>query len=379
MIPLTVPNISSNAWKYIKECLDTGWVSSAGEYVTKFENMLADYCQVDYAVATVNGTSAIHIALLLAGVERDHYVIVPNLTFVASVNPISYLGAKPILIDVDPKTWQMDLPLLEKFLEQKAVTNGGKLVLKQDGKEIKAIMPVHILGNTGDIDTLLSISKKYNVKIIEDASESLGTRYKGKHTGTFGEMGCLSFNGNKIITTGGGGMILTNDKALAKKAKHLTTQAKIKEDEYFHDEVGFNYRLVNLLAALGVSQMEDLDDFVRRKSEIASFYRDTLINVGDISFQELLPMAQSNNWLFTIKTSKRKELQKYLQVQKILTRPFWVPMNQLPMYCNDHYVTISDESAKVYNDCLSLPCSTSISEDELQQVSKAIKSFFAAN
>ena len=376
MIPLTVPQISKSAWKYVKECLDTGWISSAGTYVTQFENRVAEYCGAKYAIATVNGTSAIHIALQLIGVGRDHYVIAPNLTFVASVNPIVYAGGRPILIDIDPQTWQMDLDLLEKFLNAETDLQQGKLILRKDGREIKAILPVHVLGNAGDITRLLKIAKTYGLKVVEDASESLGTKYKGKHTGTFGEMGCLSFNGNKIITTGGGGMIITNNRELALRAKHLTTQAKVSENEYYHDEVGYNYRLVNLLAALGVSQMEDLEGFVKAKGEIALFYRDSLAKIGDISFQEISKDIECNNWLFTIKTSKRRELANHLMKAKIITRPFWVPMNQLPMYANERYVNNSDQSAKVYDASLSLPCSSGITRKELREVVKEIKLFF---
>lgn len=376
MIPLTIPKLSPSAWKYVKECIDTGWVSSAGKYVNNFEQKVADYCGSTYAIATVNGTSAIHMALLISGVSRDQYVIVPNLTFVASVNPILYLGASPILIDIDPYTWQMDLGLLEKFLKMKTLLKKGILTLREDGKQIKVIMPVHVLGNAGDMTRLKTIARKYGLKIVEDASESLGTKFKGKHTGTFGEIGCLSFNGNKIITTGGGGMIITNNKAIAKKAKHLTTQAKVNEDEYFHDEVGYNYRLVNVLAAIGVSQMEDLDTFIKSKCKIASFYRQSLKGIGDIKFQEITKEVQCNNWLFTIQTSRRKDLQEHLKKKEIITRPFWVPMNQLPMYSKGLYVSENDYSAKIYETSLSLPCSSGISKRELVKVVKEIKLFF---
>jgi perosamine synthetase len=217
VIPLSVPNIAGNEWKYVKDCLDTGWISSVGAYVTQFEQMVAQFAGAKFGVATVNGTAALHISLLLSGVKRDDYVILPNLTFVASANSIKYLGADPLLIDADPDYWQMDLDLLEEFLENETDEKNGELIYIQDGRRIAAIMPVHILGNMGDMDRFNAILKKYPLPVVEDATEALGTSYKGKHAGTFSPLGCFSFNGNKIISTGGGGVIVTDDEALAKK------------------------------------------------------------------------------------------------------------------------------------------------------------------
>ena len=222
MIPLSVPNIAGNEWKYVKDCLDTGWISSVGSYVTKFEQMVADFAGAKYGVAAVNGTAALHIALLLSGVKQDDYVILPNLTFVASANSIKYVGADPLLIDADPDLWQMDLDLLEEFLENETDEKDGRLFYIKDGRYIGAIMPVHILGNMCDMDRFLSIVKKYPLPIVEDSTEALGTTYKGKSAGTFSPLACFSFNGNKIISTGGGGVIVTDDEALAKHAKHIS-------------------------------------------------------------------------------------------------------------------------------------------------------------
>jgi perosamine synthetase len=280
MLLLSGPNIAGNEWKYVKECLDTGWVSSVGSYVTKFENMLAEYSGCKYGVATSSGTTALHIALMLAGVEREDYVIAPNVTFIASINSIKYTGADPILIDVDPATWQMDLALLEEFLENETDQRGDDLIYINDGRRIKAILPVHVLGNMCDMDRLLLLAEKYNLQVVEDATEALGSYYKGKHSGSFGSMGCFSFNGNKIITTGGGGVIVTNDEELAKKAKHLTTQAKSDPFEYLHDEVGYNYRLVNVLAAMGVGQMELLPSFIKEKKRSILFTGSSLQTWG---------------------------------------------------------------------------------------------------
>jgi len=376
MLLLSGPNIAGNEWKYVKECLDTGWVSSVGSYVTKFEEVLAEYTGCKYAVATSSGTTALHIALILAGVKQGDYIIVPNVTFIASINAIKYTGADPILIDVDPATWQMDLSLLEEFLANETVMENDILCYKKNKRPIRCIMPVHVLGNICDLEKLTSLAGKYKLKVIEDATESLGSYYKNKHTGGFGMMGCFSFNGNKIITTGGGGMIVTNDEELAKKAKHLTTQAKSDSFEYVHDEIGYNYRLVNVLAAMGVAQMELLPSFIKRKKEIDHFYRDQLKGIGDIRFQEIQPDIDCNMWLFTFMSDKQKELLKVLNDKKMQSRPFWVPMNRLNMFANDIYYSDKDLSGFIYQRCLSIPCSTNITDDELASVAETIKSVF---
>lgn len=376
MLLLSGPNIAGNEWKYVKECLDTGWVSSVGSYVTKFENMLAEFSGCKYGIATSSGTTALHISLLLAGVKQDDYVIAPNVTFIASINSIKYTGADPILIDVDPKTWQMDLDLLEEFLENETDERNGELFYVENGRTIRCIMPVHVLGNICDMDRFMEITKKYNLKVIEDSTESLGSYYKGKHTGGFGEMGCFSFNGNKIITTGGGGVIVTNNEELAKKAKHLTTQAKSDPFEYIHDEVGYNYRLVNVLAAMGVGQMELLPSFIKRKKEIDAFYRKELTGVGDISFQQVDKDVDCNMWLFTFMTDKQKDVLKLLNDNQMQSRPFWVPMNKLKMFKDDVYYNKEDRSDYIYQRCLSIPCSTNITDVELASVVEKIKSIY---
>src|SRR5258705_1143603 len=373
LIPLSVPNIAGNEWKYVKDCLDTGWISSVGSYVTQFEQMVADFAGAKCGVAAVNGTAALHIALLLSGVKQDDYVILPNLTFVASANSIKCLGADPLLIDADPDLWQMDLDLLEEFLENETDEKNGELIYIQDGRRISAIMPVHILGNMCNMDHFLSIVKNYPLPVIEDATEALGTAYKGKHSGTFSPMGCFSFNGNKIISTGGGGVIVTDDEKLAKHAKHLTTTAKASVDEYYHDEVGYNYRLVNLLAAVGVGQMELLPSFIKRKKEAVAFYKSELEGVGDIRFQQELPHVQTNGWLFTIQTEQQQKLLDHLNSNKILSRRFWMPMNKLPMYKNCIYIQKNDTADFIYNTCLSIPCSTSITDEQLEIVVREIK------
>ena len=373
MIPLSVPNIAGNEWKYVKDCLDTGWISSVGAYVTKFEQMVADFAGAKYGVAAVNGTAALHIALLLSGVKQDDYVILPNLTFVASANSIKYVGADPLLIDADPDLWQMDLDLLEEFFENETDEKDGRLFYIKDGRYIGAIMPVHILGNMCDMDRFLSIVKKYPLPIVEDSTEALGTTYKGKSAGTFSPLACFSFNGNKIISTGGGGVIVTDDEALAKHAKHITTTAKASTDEYYHDELGYNYRLVNVLAAIGVGQMELLPSFIQRKRESTAFYKKELTGVGDIRFQQELPDVKTNAWLVTIQTEKQQELLNHLNTHNVLSRRFWMPMNKLPMYKDCKYIQQNDHADYIYRTCLSIPSSTNITDEQLATVVTEIK------
>jgi perosamine synthetase len=270
----------------------------------------------------------------------------------------------------------MDLDLLEQFLANETVQKENVCYHKKTGKRIPLIMPVHVLGNMCDMDRLLSLAKTYNLTVIEDSTEALGSYYKGKHAGSFGLLGTFSYNGNKIITTGGGGMIVTNDEALAKKAKHVTTQAKSDPFEYMHDEIGYNYRLVNVAAAMGVAQMEQLPGFLDRKKEIISFYKEQLKSIGDIAFQEVSADVNPNWWLPTIQSGRQRELLKILNENKMQSRPFWVPMNRLPMFTNDIYYNKTDRSDFLYTHCLSIPCSTNITNEELQAVSNKIKEIF---
>lgn len=376
MLLLSGPNMGGNELKYVTECIETGWVSSVGAYVDQFEKMSAAFAGTKYAVATSSGTTALHICLVMVGVNTEDYVIAPNITFIATLNAIKYTGASPILIDTHENNWQMDLNLLEEFLEKETEQKNGACHYKKDGRRIPVIMPVHVLGNIGDMDRLLAIAKKHNLVVIEDSTEALGSYYKGKHAGSFGLMGTFSYNGNKIITTGGGGMIVTDDEALAKKAKHLTTQAKSDPFEYIHDEIGYNYRLVNVAAAMGVAQMEQLPGFLKRKKEIIAYYKKELTGTGDIKFQEVSNEVNPNWWLPTIFTKKQKAVLKILNGHKMQSRPFWVPMNQLRMFKNDIYINKNDRSGFVYQHCLSIPCSTNITDEEMQGVYDKIKSAF---
>lgn len=376
MIPLSLPLLEGNEWKYVKDCLDTGWISSAGSYVNKFEEMIAEYVGAKYGIACMNGTVGLHIAQILCGVVSNDYVIVPNITFIATLNAIKYTGADPILIDVNKTNWQMDLSVLENFLESKTEIKNSQCVLKENGRIIRAIMPVHVLGNIGNLEKLIKLSKKHHLKIIEDSTESLGSFYKKQHSGTFGDFGVFSFNGNKIISTGGGGVIVTNNEELAKKAKHITTQAKVSPTEYIHDEIGYNYRLVNVLAAIGVAQMEKFPDLLKKKRIMDNYYRKELSNVGDIEFQEVNSNVNANCWLFTFKTKKMRPLLDYLNNNGVMSRPFWMPMNQLEMFKNDLYVTENDNSSSIYETCISIPSSAGINEQEMREVVSKIKEFY---
>ncbi|MGE0315553.1 MAG: LegC family aminotransferase [Lautropia sp.] len=378
MIPLSVPNLAGNEWAYVKECLDTGWISSAGAFVDRFEQQLAEFTGAGRAVACVNGTAALHIALMLAGVKRDDAVLVPTLTFVASVNAISHLGAVPILIDANPDDWQWDLDLVEECLTDHCTRDSSGALRTREGRRVTALMPVHVLGNMCDMDRLLKLAERFQLPVVEDSTEALGSYYKKRHAGTFGVFGAFSFNGNKIISTGGGGMIVSNDVALASRAKHITTTAKAKVDEYFHDEIGYNYRLVNVLAAIGAAQMEQLPYFLRRKVEIARSYRLALDGVAGVKFQKVGPLVSANEWLTTIRTSKQQALRKYLTSMDIQTRPFWVPMNELPMYSTALFVSRNNYARQIYSECLSLPSSTNLKNESVQAVITGVRNFLSA-
>jgi aminotransferase in exopolysaccharide biosynthesis len=378
MIPLSVPQLAGNEWQYVKECLDTNWISSAGAFVRKFEELVGAFTASPHAVACMNGTAALHVAMRVAGVERDDYVIAPNITFVATCNAIAYTGATPLLLDVDPNSWQLDLDLLEQVLENDCyLDEGGALRYRADKRKISAIMPVHVLGNMCDMARLLGIAAKYHLPVIEDSTEALGSTFKGQAAGTFGRFGTCSFNGNKVISTGGGGMVLCADPGDAARLKHLTTTAKTDPLDYFHDEVGYNYRLVNVLAAIGVAQMEQLPGFLEVKQATDAFYRSELRGVGDISFQAITPDVTPNNWLFTFRTARMRELLTYLNANGVQSRPFWTPMNELPMFAHCPYHTVADNAKLVHQTAISIPSSSGITQEQRAVVVRGIKNFYA--
>jgi len=376
-IPLSEPVIQGNEWKYIKDCLDAGWVSSVGSYVDRFEKMVADYISSKYAVAVVNGTSALHTSLIACGVSPNDEVIVPALTFIAPVNTIRYCCAKPVFMDCDSNTLCLNVGKLEEFIECCTMQkDDGYTYNRSTGRRIKAVIPVHIFGHPVDMDNLIKVCKVCNIDIIEDATESIGSEYKGKKTGSFGKAGCFSFNGNKIITTGGGGMIVTDNEVVAKRVRHLTTQAKIDPFEYDHDEIGYNYRLTNIQAAMGVAQMERLEEFINIKRKYAALYRDLFSVIDEIEFLWESPMVRSNFWFYTIRVPKehKKPLMEYLLSKGIQVRPIWKLIHTLPMYkdCQSYKI---DKAIEVYNTCINLPCSVNLKEEEVRFVVESIKEY----
>ena len=294
-IPLSVPVVNEGAWAYVKECLDTGWISSAGEFVGRFERAIEKITGATHAVATVNGSAALHIALLVAGVRPGDGVLVSDLTFVASANAIRYCGARPVFVDARPDTWQMDVDLLEDWLANQC-TQVERGVRTPDGVIVTTIVPVHVLGNMVDMRRLGSVAKRFNLVVVEDSTEALGSVQDGVGAGCHGLLGTCSFNGNKILSTGGGGMVLTDNADLARHAKHLTTQAKTQAAEYHHDEVGYNYRLVNVLAAIGVAQAEGFERTLARRRDAEARYRAELHRLEDIHFADVPHGTVPNCW-----------------------------------------------------------------------------------
>lgn len=334
-IPLHEPRFNGNEKMYLNECIDSTFVSSVGKFVDRFEMEFARIVGAKYAVATVNGTAALHISLILAGVESDDEVITQPLTFIATANAIRYLGANPVFLDVDLDTMGLSPNALKRFLEQKCVVTDGKCINLSTGKTIKACVPMHTFGHPCRIDEIKALCDKWHIVLVEDAAESLGSYYKKKHTGTFGMLGAFSFNGNKIITSGGGGVIITDDETLAKRAKHITTTAKIPHKwEYVHDEIAYNYRLPNLNAALLCAQLEQLDGFLEDKRMLATEYKQFFTPLN-IRFVEEPEGAQSNYWLNAIlldDMKARDEFLEYTNSNGVMTRPIWALMNKLEMF-----------------------------------------------
>lgn len=353
-IPLHEPRFRGNEKKYLNECIDSTFVSSVGKFVDLFEQKIAEYTGAKYAIAAVNGTAALHMALVLAGVEQDEEVITQPLTFIATANAISYTGAKPVFVDVDKDTMGLSPEKLKLFLEENVEIRESQSYNKKTGKRISACIPMHTFGHPCRIDKIKEICDEYHIPLIEDAAESLGSYYKNQHTGTFGLIGTLSFNGNKTITTGGGGMLITNDEAIAIKAKHLTTQAKVPHKwDYVHDFIGYNYRLTNLAAALGVAQMEQLPEIIKSKQNLAEKYKQFFENTypelgtersrstGERNSTDIVKFISeplnsvSNYWLNAVLLNNREARDQFLDYTNkngVMTRPIWELMNRLPMF-----------------------------------------------
>lgn len=337
-IHLHAPAFEGKEWDYVRECLDTGWVSSVGRFVDEFERRLAEYTGVAHAVAVVNGTSALHVSLILAGVQRGDEVLVPALTFVATANAVAYVGAMPHFVDSEENTLGVDPEKLLDYLKEIVTLKNGEAVNRFTGRRIKAVVPVHTFGHPVDMDPLLEVAARFGLSVVEDAAESLGSLYKDRHTGSFGQIGVLSFNGNKIVTTGGGGAILTNDREIARRAKHLTTTAKQSHPwAFFHNETGFNYRMPNINAALGCAQLEQLDVFIERKRRLARRYAEAFARVKGVKVFQEQPFARSNYWLNALilepnYAQSRDAILQATHERGIMTRPAWTLMPKLPMY-----------------------------------------------
>ncbi|NVJ54171.1 MAG: LegC family aminotransferase [Campylobacteraceae bacterium] len=334
-IPLHEPRFRGNEKKYLNDCIDSTFVSSVGKYVDMFEKEFASYVGSKYAIATVNGTAALHISLILADVKRDDEVITQPLTFIATCNAISYCGAKPIFVDVDLDTLGLSPESLKNFLEKNCEIVDNRCINKTTGKIIKACVPMHTFGHSCRIDEIKEICDIWNIMLVEDSAESLGSTYKNKHTGTFGQIGAFSFNGNKIITSGGGGVIVTNDEYLAKRAKHITTTAKVPHAfEYVHDEIAYNYRLPNINAALLVAQMENLDKFLKSKRELTENYKD-FFSKSEVKLVLEPKNSKSNYWLQAVLLENKKQRDEFLETTNrngVMTRPIWKLMNELEMF-----------------------------------------------
>lgn len=335
-VPLAVPVFIGNEKKYLNECIDTTFVSSVGKFVDRFEEDTAKYTGCKRAVVCVSGTNALHMSLMLAGVERDDEVLTQALTFIATCNALSYIGAHPVFIDVDRDTMGLSPVAVREWLTKNSKQKNGECYNKNTGRRVKACVPMHTFGHPVHLDELVEVLKEYHIELVEDAAESIGSLYKGKHTGTFGKVGALSFNGNKTITTGGGGMMLFNDEELGAYAKHITTQAKIPHRwEFRHDHIGYNYRMPNINAALGCAQLEHIEEYVASKRETAKAYEEFFKDIPEIEFFVDTPDTRSNYWLnVVILENKDAQLDflEYTNDHGIMTRPIWELMNRLPMF-----------------------------------------------
>jgi perosamine synthetase len=377
MIPLSVPSLKGNEWHYVKECLDTEWVSTAGKYVEKFEKDFCDFTGASRAVACVNGTAALQVALRVVGVLPGDEVIVPTLTFIATANSVRYLGADPVFMDCDDY-YNIDIEKTTEFLKGETETRLGATYNKRTGRRIAAIMPVHIFGNAVRMDELVALCRDRNIRVVEDATESLGTFYSGRkqeqrHTGTLGDIGCFSFNGNKIITTGGGGMIISNVPEFAEKAKYLTTQAKDDEVRYVHNEIGYNFRLTNVQAAIGVAQLELLPEFLAAKRRNFLRYKERIEQIDGLTLADSPPYAENNHWMYPLQIDRslygkdREELMEHLKAKGVQSRPVWhLTHMQLPYRDCRHYRI--EKAFRMLEITLNIPCSTNMQDQDIDYV-----------
>jgi aminotransferase in exopolysaccharide biosynthesis len=380
-IPLSVPNLKGRELEYVTHAVETEWVSTGGPYVDEFEKKTAEYVKATGAVSCQNGTAGLHIALKVCGVTSDDEVVVPTLTFIAAVNPIKYIGAEPVFMDCDDSL-TMDADKLLKFFNKECSFIDGKLINNITKKSIKAILVVHVFGNMADMEKIMKIADIFNLSVIEDATEAIGTyytegKYKGKYAGTIGTVGVYSFNGNKIITTGGGGMIVSDDKELLRKAKHLTTQAKSDELYYTHDEIGYNYRMTNLQAALGLAQLEKLEDFISTKKENYALYKGMIQEIPGLSILDFKSNIRGNYWFYALNCDKeypmnRDEIIKYLALKGIQSRPIWGLISDQKPYVNSQ--TYKIRKAKHFLErIINIPCSTNLTKNDVLYVIECLK------
>lgn len=379
-IPLSIPNFEGNERKYVDDAIEQGWVSTGGAYITELEKKLAEFLHTDNVCACQSGTSALHLSLVEAGVVPGDIVLVPPVTFIAAVNPVRYQFAEPVFIDCDDSL-TMDPIKLRRFCEEKCEMKNGQLI--HNGKVVRALVVVHVFGNMADMESILETAGKYNIKVIEDATEALGTRYtegklKGKYAGTIGDFGAFSFNGNKIITTGGGGAITASNPKTVDHIRYLSTQAKNDPHYYIHDEVGYNYRMTNIQAALGVAQMEELEEFISRKHRNYDLYKELF---ADFELGELLPFRKgtfSNQWFYSLMIDRSKvkatmrEIITKVQDYGVQTRAIWGLINEQLPYIKDECFEL--EKAPYYAErILNIPASTQLTEDDIRFAAETVK------
>lgn len=376
MIPQAVPNLCGKEKEYLSDCIDSTFVSTVGPYVQRFEKHVCDAVKAEYGFATASGTSALHLGLLAVGVKSDDYVILPSFTFIASANAIKYCNAEPWLMDVDERSWTIDNKKLAHELETHTIVKNGFAFHKKTGRRVSAIMPVYTMGMPPDIDEVLAIANKYNIKVVFDAAAAIGSRYRKKPIGSFGDATCFSFNGNKTITTGGGGAIVSNNKDVIDLARHLGTTAR-RGPNYDHDYVGYNYRMTNLEAAVGCAQIENLNFFINKKNEINNYYKDNLSDYKKISFFPDNTWRDEVYWLSGIllegySNDEIKNIYSYLLSSDIQVREFWKPIHMQSPYVDSEKGELN-VTESLWNKILILPSSTNIKEEELEYVTKKLR------
>ncbi|MBI4596932.1 MAG: LegC family aminotransferase [Candidatus Omnitrophica bacterium] len=383
-VPLSAPLFQGREWEYLKTCLDSGWVSSAGPFVERFEREVAAYVGSPEAVAVVNGTAGLHVALRMVGVEPEDEVLVSDVTFIAPANAIRYCQAHPVFIDAEADTWQMDVEKAERFLRTACQRRRKACYNQRTGRRVRAIVPVHILGLACEMDRLMALAREYHLQVVEDAAEAMGVRYRGTHVGTFGDAGVLSFNGNKIITAGGGGMVLTRSRRHAAAARYLTTQAKDDALEYVHHHIGYNYRLPNIQAALGLAQLEQLDGFIAKKRAIAAVYAEALGTIHGLTLMPAPPHTEPTYWLYTVllapgtTIARRQAVIRALRAAGIEARPLWHPLHALRPYRRCQRVAI-EYAPRLYARAVSLPSGVGLGGETLAECVATVRDTLLAS